>query len=215
MKTSGKFITLEGPEGCGKSTHARMLYEYLKGAGYRCVLTREPGGTAFGERVRKILLDPSNRGMTLDCETLLFEASRAALVDEVIAPALAKGFIVLCDRFSDATMVYQGLAGGQDIKKIETLDERARRGIKPCLTITLDIEAGEGLRRAKRAHNRKRKIFKWDRVERRPLAYHRRVRRGYLKIAALEKNRVKVIRTHSDINLTQKLIRRVVEAGIS
>lgn len=209
-KRRGKFITLEGPEGCGKSTHARLLFNYLRKKGYKCVLTREPGGTPFGERIRKILLDPANRGMSPICETLLFETSRAALVEKVILPSLSKGIIVISDRFSDATLVYQGFAGKENLKKLKTINEYATSGIKPDLTIVLDIGAKEGLKRAKRIGSRKRKLFKWDRMERKSFAYHKAVRTGYLKLARQEKKRIRVIKTQADINETQQLIREVV-----
>ena len=205
----GKFITIEGPEGCGKSTQARLLFNYLQREGYNCVLTREPGGTPFGEKVRNILLDPANKGMSAICETLLFEASRAALVEKVILPALSKGKVIICDRFSDATLVYQGFAGGQNLKILKTIDKYATRGIKPDLTIVLDIGVKEGLKRAKKAGRQKSK-FKWDRMERKSLAYHKAVRTGYLKLARQEKRRIKVIKTQPGIAGTQALIRSKV-----
>lgn len=204
----GKFITLEGPEGCGKSTHARLLFNYLRRKGCKCVLTHEPGGTFLGERIRKILLDPATKGMSAVCETLLFEASRAALVEKIIIPSILKGLIVICDRFSDATFVYQGLAGKQDLKTLKTINEYSTRDIKPDLTILLDIEAEEGLRRARKA--RDGKPFRWDRMERKSLAYHKAVRKGYLKLAGREKKRIKAIKTQDDISKTQELIRREV-----
>jgi dTMP kinase len=209
-KRKGKFITLEGVEGCGKSTQARLLYNYLRKNGYKCILTREPGGTPLSEAIRGVLLDPSNRGMSAVCETLLFEASRAALVEKVILPALSKGYIVISDRFSDATLVYQCFAGNQDLKTFRVIDRYATRGLRPDLTIVLDIETKKGLRRARKADNRKKKLFKWDRMERKSVAYHRAVRRGYLKLAKQEKRRVKVIKTQPGISDTQALIRKLV-----
>lgn len=208
-KRKGKFITLEGPEGCGKSTHARLLFGYLRRNGYKCVLTREPGGTPLGEEIRKVLLNPANMGMSPTCETLLFEASRAALVEKIVTPSLSKGFIVICDRFSDATLVYQGFAGGGDLKALKKLNEYATRGIRPALTIVLDIGAKEGLRRAKKAGAGK-KLFKCDRMERKSLAYHKAVRGGYLRLARQERRRIKVIKTQPDIHKTQQLIRKEV-----
>lgn len=210
MKKRGKFITLEGAEGCGKSTHARLLFNYLRKKRYKCVLTREPGGTPLGEKIRKVLLDPANRGMSPICEMLLFEASRAALVEKVILPSLSKGLIVMSDRFSDATLVYQGLAGKQNLKRLKAIDEYATSGIKPDLTIVLDIDVKEGLKRAKRAGKRKTKFFKWDRMERKSLAYHKAVKEGYLTLARQDKKRIKVIKTQNDIRKTQELIRREV-----
>ena len=163
----------------------------------------------LGEKIRKILLDPANKGMSPVCETLLFEASRSLLVEKVIIPALSKGIIVIGDRFSDATYVYQGFAGKQDLKKLETIDEYATYGIEPDLTIVLDIDVREGLERAKR-NERKKKFFKWDRIERKSLRYHKAVRDGYIELAANNRKRIKVIKTQRDIKKTQELVRRKV-----
>jgi len=209
MRKKGRFITLEGPEGCGKTTHIQLLFNYLCGKGYRCVLTREPGGTPLGEKIRGILLDPVYKGMSSVCETLLFEASRSSLVEKFIIPYLKKGFIVISDRFSDATIVYQGFAGKQSLKTLKTINDYATCRIKPDLTILLDIDAREGLKRARRA-GRKKKLFKVDRMERKSLTYHEAVRRGYLKLARQEKRRIKVIRTQADIRKTQDLVREEV-----
>ena len=209
MRKRGKFITFEGPEGCGKSTHARLLYNYLRKKGYRCILTREPGGSALGEKIRKILLDPANKGMGPVCETLLFEASRSLLVEKVIIPALSKGIIVISDRFSDATYVYQGFAGKQDLKKLKAIDEYAAGGIMPDLTVVLDIDVREGLKRALRS-GRKKKFAGRDRMERKPLRYHKAVRNGYLKLVAENRGRIRLIKTQGDINEAQRLIRQEV-----
>lgn len=206
-----KFITFEGPEGCGKTTQAQLLFNYLHKKGYKCVLTHEPGGTPLGEKIRSILLDPRNKGMNPVCETLLFEASRAALVEKVISPSLSKGFIVICDRYSDATVVYQGFAGKQDLKTLKAINKYSTHDIKPDLTILLDIDAEEGLRRAKRTAGQRKKLFKWDRMERKSLAYHKAARGGYLKLARGERKRIKVIKTSSlGINEVQQLIRKEV-----
>ena len=209
-RKKGKFITLEGPEGCGKTTHVQLLFQYLCHKGHKCVLTREPGGTPPGEEIRAILLNPAYKGMSSACETLLFEASRAALVEKFIIPYLLKGFIVISDRFSDATLAYQGFAEKQNLKILRRLNSYATYGISPDLTIVLDISAKEGLKRTKRARNRSRKLFKWDRMERKSLAYHKAVRSGYLKLARLDKKRIKVVKTQSDITKTQQLIRQEV-----
>ncbi len=206
MKKKGVFITFEGPEGCGKTTQAAFLYTYLTKKGYKCVLTREPGGIRLSEKIREILLNPRHKGINAVCETLLFEASRAALVEKVIKPSLSRGLIVISDRFSDATLAYQGFAGGQDIKTIKIIDRYATQGIRPDITILLDIDVREGLKRA----SGKRKYKGCDRMERKSLAYHEAVRRGYLTLARQDKKRIKVIKTQSTIEKTHQLVKKAI-----
>lgn len=201
MKRKGMFITFEGPEGCGKTTQASLLYTYLTSEGYKCVLTREPGGIPLSEKIREILLNPKHAGINAVCETLLFEASRAALVEKVIRPSLSKGLIVISDRFGDATLAYQGFAGGQDINIIKIIDRYAAQGIRPDITILLDIDVREGLKRA-----RGKRKYNGDRMERKPLSYHKAVRRGYLTLAKEYPERIKVIKTRSAIQATHQLI---------
>ena len=198
----GVFITFEGPEGCGKTTQAALLYAYLRNKGYKCVLTREPGGIPLSEKIRGILLNPKHKGINAVCETLLFEASRAALVEKVIRPSLLKGLIVISDRSSDATLAYQGFAGGQDINTIKIIDKYATQGISPDVTILLDLEVRKGLKRA----SGKRKYKGRDRMERKSLAYHEAVRRGYLTLARQDKKRIKVIKTQGTIQKTHQLV---------
>lgn len=196
----GVFITFEGTEGCGKTTHARMLYEFLAGRGMDCVCTREPGGTRAGELIRGVLLN--SEGVEIDdlTELFLFEAARAQIVSEVISPSLKKGRIVICDRFSDATLSYQGYGGKVPLEIIRTLDKVASGGLRPDLTILLDIDTAAGLRRAKKKGT--------DRMERKAVAYHERVKAGYMKLAALEPGRIKVIKVRENIEDTQEAIRR-------
>jgi len=196
----GKFITFEGSEGCGKSTQSRMLYAYLKGRGYSVIYAREPGGTKVCEKIRKILLDPGNKNMNPGCEMLLYMAARAQIVNEVIRPALAKGKIVISDRFLDSTVAYQGYGLGVDIQTIKAIGNFATGGIKPDLTLFLDLPAEKGL---KRCGNIK------DRIEQRSLAYHRRVRNGYLKLAAREPKRIKVVKVQKLMSVTQRKIRKI------
>jgi dTMP kinase len=184
-----------------------LLYNYLRNKGYNCVLTREPGGVPLSEKIRNILLDPNNKGINVFSETLLFAAARAALVDKVIKPALSKGCIVICDRFSDATLAYQGYAGRQDLKAIKFIDRYATQGIKPDLTILLDIDIKTGLKRA----SGKREYRGGDRMEKKTVVYHKAVRRGYLTLARLEKKRIKLIRTQNTIHKTQQLVREAVK----
>ena len=145
----GTFITFEGIEGSGKSTQISLLANYLTARGIRHVLTREPGGTVIGDQIRKILLDPANRLLDPTAELLLYGASRAQHLREIILPALASGMIVLCDRFSDATLAYQGYGRGLDIELIRSLDRIVTAGMRPDLTVLFDIEAIRGITRAR------------------------------------------------------------------
>jgi len=197
----GTFITFEGSEGCGKSTQSRLLAEFLKRRGYSVVYLREPGGTKISEKIRKILLDGKNDSMSPECEMLLYMASRAQVVNEVIKPALQKGEIVICDRFLDSTIVYQGYGLGVDIGFIKRLGAFATQGIAPDLTILLDLPVRKGLMHRKHCE---------DRIEKRPLPYHMKVRKGYLKIGALEPRRIKVVKVEQAKFKTQEKIREIV-----
>jgi len=199
----GVFITFEGVEGCGKSTHSKKVFKHLKRLGYPCVRTREPGGTPVGKKIRKILLDPKNKRMNDLAELFLFEASRAQIVGKVISPALAKNKIVICDRFFDATTVYQGYADGLDKAMIKTLNMTATGGLTPDLTIIMDIGIRKGMERAT-------KYRKKDRMEEKPLKYHDKVRKGYLDVAKKEPGRVKLIKTKDDKKETQESVKREV-----
>ncbi|MCX5709778.1 MAG: dTMP kinase [Candidatus Omnitrophica bacterium] len=198
----GKFITFEGSEGCGKSTQSRLLYEYLKKKGLPVVFLREPGGVKISEKIREILLDTKNERMSAVCETLLYMAARAQIVEELIKPALLKGKIIICDRFLDSTIVYQGYGLGIDIKAIKYMGNIATLGVKPDLTILLDLPVKKGLIHRKNSE---------DRIEKRPLKYHQRVRSGYLKLAAQEPRRIKIVKVREDKAETQAAIRKLVE----
>lgn len=202
----GLFITFEGIEGCGKSTHSKLLFEYLKAKGYRCIYTREPGGTRLGEEVRKILLGSGGIHISDLAELFLFEACRSQIVKEIIRPAIDSRNIVICDRFSDATISYQGYGGGVDIKKIKALDKIATGSLSPDLTLLLDIDTLEGLKRA-----RKKGI---DRMESKDVVYHKRVRAGYINLAKSNPGRIKVIKVRYEIPRVQALIREEVELAI-
>jgi len=198
----GKFITIEGPEGSGKSTHSRLLCLYLKRNGYKVLHTREPGGTEIGEAMRSILLDKKNKDMSDACELFLFLAARAQIVEEVIKPALARGYAVVCDRFHDATVAYQGYGAGLDLKLIESTGKLATGGLKPDLTILLDVGTELGLKRAGVK----------DRMEIKSVRFHKKVREGYLKIAKKEPGRIKVIRTaDATVAEIQDKVRRAAE----
>lgn len=199
----GIFITFEGIEGCGKSTHSKLLFDFLKEAGYDVIYTREPGGTSLGEAVRKVVLNSDGINISDMAELFLFEACRAQIVKEVVAPALNKKRIVISDRFGDATVCYQGYGGRLDLKTIDTLNRISTGGIEPTLTILLDIDTLEGLRRAR--------IKGTDRMEDKDVSYHRRVRAGYLKLAKQHPYRIKVVKVSGEIPQVQSKIRQEVE----
>lgn len=198
----GKFITFEGSEGCGKSTQSKLLSEYLKEKGFDVLHLREPGGTKISEKIRGILLDPANRAMQPECEVLLYMASRAQIVSEIIRPALEKGKVVICDRFHDSTLAYQGYGLGMDINFIKKLGVFVTGDVKPNLTIFLDLPIRQGLKFRQASK---------DRIEERPIAYHLRVRSGYLKLAKLEPGRIKVVKVKDSIEGTQEQIRELVD----
>ncbi len=198
----GKFITFEGSEGSGKSTQSKLLYQYLKRKGFKVVCLREPGGTKISEKIRKILLDSKNDSITPMSEMLLYMAARAQLVSEIIKPALKNGKIVVCDRFLDSTIAYQGYGLGLDIQLIKCIGEFVTSGIKPDLTIFLDLPLKKGLKH--RQHSK-------DRIEKRSLAYHSRVLKGYFKLAALEPKRIRIVKVDKDKNKTQAEIRKLVD----
>ena len=198
----GKFITFEGSEGCGKSTQSKLIYEYLRSNGFNAVVLREPGGVKISEKIRALLLDVKNESISHVCEMLLYMAARAQVVEKLIKPELSKGKIVICDRFLDSTIAYQGFGLGLDIKAIKFIGNVAALGIKPDLTILLDLPVEKGL------HYRRNSL---DRIEKRDLNYHKRVRNGYLKLAAAEPRRIKIVKVEKDLNLTQNKIRELVK----
>jgi dTMP kinase len=181
------FITFEGIEGSGKSTHLRHLAEHLRAGGRRVVETREPGGTPAGAAIRRLLLGPDAAPLTSLAELFLYCADRTQHVHDVIRPAVTGGQIVLCDRFSDSTIAYQGYGRGLDLDAVRALDARARAGVSPELTFLLDCPAAEGLTRARR------RAGPGDRFEHEALAFHERVRQGFLALAAAEPARFCVL----------------------
>ena len=174
------FITLEGPEGSGKTSHIPYLVEFLRERGHIVFPTREPGGTSIGEQVREILNDLKNTEMHPRTETLLFQAARAQFVEQVIKPRLAVGEIVISDRYADSTLAYQGYGHQQDLAQVRTLIEYATGGLIPDLTIYLDLDIETGLKRKKNAEE-------WNRLDAYTVEFHRRVRAGYLKMAESER----------------------------
>ncbi len=192
------FITFEGGEGSGKSTHARALYRQLSKLAIPAILTREPGGTPLGDRLARYLKWSRGTAISPLAELLMFNASRAQLVDEVIQPALKNGQVVICDRYTDSTIAYQSYGRGLSLAVAKTGNNIATRGLKPDLTILLDIAVKEGLTRKR---NQKR-----DRFEQEALAFHQRVREGYLKMAAEEPERWLVV----DAGQTKKKVREII-----
>lgn len=201
----GLFITFEGPEGSGKTTLLRWLTERLREQGHPVLATREPGGTRIGNAVRAILLDPAHTEMSPRAETLLFNAARAQLVDQVIRPALANGRIVLCDRYADSTLAYQGYGHGQSLDELRRLIHYATGGLIPDHTIYLDLPPEVGLRRRRRQED-----LEWNRLDAQTLAFHERVRRGYLELAAAEPSRWLVVDADRPLEAVQTDIWRHV-----
>lgn len=185
MNYTGFFITFEGVEGCGKSTQLQRLAARLRHEGQSVLATREPGGCPIADAVRQILLDPANHALVPRAELLLYAAARAQHVDQVISPALKDGSVVLCDRFTDATLAYQGAGRGLDSALIMELNQLAAAALRPDLTLLLDIPVEEGLRRALR-RNHEQQLADEGRFEAEDLAFHRRVRQGYLELACRE-----------------------------
>lgn len=182
----GIFISFEGIEGTGKTTQARLLADHLSKKGYAAVLTEEPGGTPIGLKIREVLLNVDHAEMHPVTELLLYNASRCQHVQEIILPAINAGKVVLTDRFSDSTLAYQGFGRGIDVSVIETLDRMATGGLKPDLTLLLDIDVEMGLRRNRGAN-------KIDRIELEDIEFHKKVRAGYHELARSEPGRIKVI----------------------
>ncbi|HEV2352313.1 MAG TPA: dTMP kinase [Terriglobia bacterium] len=210
MKKPGIFITLEGIDGTGKSTQHRLLAEYLRKGGHNVTATREPGSTLVGEQIRDILLASKTRKLAPLAELLLMYSARAQHLEEVVRPALARGEIVVSDRFSDASMAYQGFGRKLGATTVEAVDRIVCGTTKPDLTLLLDLSPRLAL---KRAHSREvRHNSKHGRFEVQGLSFHERVRRGYLAIARKEPGRVKLIHANQAVTEVQDEIRRQVDS---
>lgn len=200
---NGKLITFEGSEGSGKSTQAALVYDYLKSKKIPAVLLREPGGVKISENIRKLLLDVNNAAIGHECEVLLYMAARAQMVKEVLEPQLKSGSVILCDRFLDSTIAYQGYGNGTDIKIIDQIGLYATRGLTPDLTVLFDIQPEKGLNRAGQ---------KKDRIESRSLEYHRRVRQGYLELSKQYPVRIKVVKVDAAKEEIFKRVKLYIDA---
>jgi len=201
----GLFITFEGPEGSGKTTQIRLLAAWLGEAGNNVLMTREPGGTRIGDAVRRLLLDPAHTEMRPETEILLFSAARAQIVGEIIRPHLNKGGVVVCDRFADSTLAYQGYGRQLNLDTLRMITAFATGNLKPDLTICLDLPVDEGLRRKQGGE-----AGEWNRMEQEQLEFHRRVRAGFLTLAAAEPARWLVLDATQPISEIQSEIRERV-----
>lgn len=180
----GKFVTIEGPDGAGKTTQVKKISDYLKSRGFKVLVTREPGGTPLGEKLREVLLTSEGESPVPEAEALIYAASRAQLVKKVIEPALDKGFTILCDRFVDSSLAYQGWARGLGIEELARINGWFLQDIWPDLTIVLDIDPAQSLNRLS---------GKKDRLENETLDFHRKVREGFLKLKDLYPQRIKIV----------------------
>lgn len=208
--TTGFFITFEGVEGCGKTTQLRLLKEFLTARGYAVTATREPGGTPIGDSIRKLVLASSAGCIDSKTELMLYEASRAQHMREVIGPALSEGHIVLCDRFGDATLAYQGYAQGLPVDCIEKLNRFTTGNRSPDLTILLDCPVELGLERTRERAARTGQGMTEDRFEKKDLDFHRRVRQGYLDIAQRTSGRFLIVDGSREPAVVQAVIQPAV-----
>ena len=203
------FITLEGPEGSGKTTQARLLAAWLRDQGYQVTLTREPGGTDIGDQIRAVVHDPENRAIDARTEFLLYSASRAQHVAQRVGPALAAGEIVVSDRYADSTLAYQGYGRGLDLETLRRITGFATGGLTPDLTLYLDIPAEDGLQRRQLGEG------EWNRLDAEALGFHQRVRAGYLELVKREPRRWAVIHADRSVEEVQAEIRDVVQGRLN
>jgi dTMP kinase len=197
------FITLEGPEGSGKTSHIPYLVEYLRENGYVVFPTREPGGTSIGEQIRDVIHDMKNVEMHPRTETLLYQAARAQIVEQVIKPRLADGEVVISDRYYDSTIAYQGYGHQQDLEQVRALVKYATGGLVPDLTVLLDVDIEEGLKRKKRDNE-------WNRLDAYTVEFHQRVKKGYLQMVEMEPNRWVVVNAGQRWESVQEELKKVI-----
>jgi len=198
------FITFEGPEGSGKSSQIRLLAAFLTAEGYQTVATREPGGTAIGDQIRDCLHHVDNTAMVASAELLLYSASRAQLVEEVIRPAMAQHIVVLCDRFADSTLAYQGYGRGLSLSDLQMITRFATGGLQPDLTVLLDIDVTRGLARREAGGE------EMNRLDLETVSFHQRVRAGYHEMAAAEPARWVVVDADRPIPAVQVSLQEIV-----
>ena len=202
------FITLEGPEGSGKTSHIPYLVEYLREKGYTVFTTREPGGTSISEQIREILHDLKNAEMHPRTETLLYQAARAQIVEQVIRPRLEAGEIVLSDRYYDSTIAYQGYGHQQSLDEVRALVKYATGGLTPDLTILLDLDVEVGLKR------KTQNGMEWNRLDAYTVEFHQRVRKGYLELVKAEPKRWIVVDASQSWDKVQEVLREKVLAAL-
>ncbi len=198
------FITLEGPEGSGKSCQIPGLAEFVRQQGYEVLTTREPGGTAIGDQVRQVIMSLKNTEMNPRTEILLFCAARAQIVEQVIRPALSRGVVVISDRYGDSTLAYQGYGHRLDLATLRLLLDFATGGLKPDLTLLLDVDVEEGLRRRRCSGG------EWNRLDAYEIEFHQRVRQGYHELVKAEPERWRVIDANLSPEMVQSNLRQVV-----
>jgi dTMP kinase len=198
------FISLEGPDGSGKSMQIPQLAEFVRQQGYEVLTTREPGGTDIGDQIRQVIMKMGNTSMHPRTEILLFCSARAQIVEEVLRPALARGVVVISDRYADSTMAYQGYGHGVDLDELRRLLNFTTGGLKPDLTLLVDVDSEVGLRRRQASGG------EWNRLDAYALEFHKRVREGYHRLASQEPERWRVIDGSQTPEMVQSELRRVV-----
>ncbi|HLF81017.1 MAG TPA: dTMP kinase [Anaerolineales bacterium] len=202
------FLSIEGPDGSGKTTQARLLADHLRQAGHDVLLAREPGGTPIGDQIRQVLFSLDNKGMSPESEFLLFSASRAQLVRQVLRPHLQRGGLVVCDRFADSSLAYQGYGHGLELEMVQAVTRLATGGLRPNLTVLLDLPAEDGLARRKQGG-------RWNRLDDYDLEFHQRVRQAFLGLAAADPARWVTVDGRPAVEEVQREIQRVVDPRLA
>jgi dTMP kinase len=203
------FITLEGPDGSGKSMQIPLLADFIRLQGYEVLTTREPGGTNIGDQIRQVIMKLGNTSMNPRTEILLFCAARAQIVEEVLRPNLARGVVVISDRYADSTLAYQGYGHGVNLDDLHRLLNFATGGLSPDLTLLLDVDAEEGLKRRQSSGG------EWNRLDAYAIEFHKRVRNGYHSLAGAEPDRWKLIDASQTPEMVQSTLRQVVLVKLS